>query len=111
MAVIIESVIKSNPLGRWYIALSDTTEEESLEVCLDIYEYADKIEKIGEEYGGDVEVVWSSDDNVTPEQINEVRMQIMAYEAEQEALKEGETHMPDGTPNFQASEDTPGFQG
>jgi hypothetical protein len=111
MAVIIESVIKSNPVGRWYIALSDTTEEESLEVCLDIYEYADKIEKMGEEYGGDVEVVWSSDDNVTPEQINEVRMQILAYEAEQEALKEGETHMPDGTPNFQASEDTPGFQG
>lgn len=107
MAVIIESVIKSNPLGRWYIALSDTTEEDSLEVCLDIYEYAEKIEKMGEEYGGDVEVVWSSEDNVTPEQINEVRMQIMAYEAEQEAIKENDPYLPDGTPNFQAVEDTP----
>jgi hypothetical protein len=110
MSVIIESVIKSNPVGRWYIALSDTTEEDSLEVCLDIYEYAEKIEKMGEEYGGDVEVVWSSDDNVTPEQINEVRMQIIAYEAEQEALKEKESHMPDGTPNFQAADGTPEFK-
>ena len=102
MAVIIESVIKSNPVGRWYIALSDTTEEDSLEVCLDIYEYAEKVEKMGEEYGGDVEVVWSSDENVTPKQINEVRMQIMEYEAEQEAMKEKESHMSDGKPNFQA---------
>ena len=111
MSVIIESVIKSNPLGRWYIALSDTTQEDSLEVCLDIYEYAMKVEKMGAEYGDDVQVVWSSDENVTPEQINEVRMQIMAYEAEQEALKENESHMPDGTPNFQATEGTPDFQG
>jgi len=107
MAVIIESVIKSNPVGRWYIQLSDTTEEESMEICLDINEYARKIEEMGEEYGGDVEVAWSSDSNVTPEQINEVRMQMMQYEAELEALREQESaeemdaHQADGTPNFQ----------
>lgn len=100
--VVIESVIKSNPLGRWYIELSDTMKEESMEICLDINEYAQKIEMMGEEYGGAVEVAWSSEDNVTPEQINEVRMQIMAYEAELEAQKENATHMPDGTPNFNA---------
>jgi len=104
--VVIESVIKSNPLGRWYIELSDTLKEEgeqgSMEICLDINEYAQKIEIMGQEYGGDVEVAWSSEDNVTPEQINEVRMQIMAYEAEIEAKKQEETHMPDGTPNFNA---------
>jgi len=104
MMVVIESVIKSNPLGRWYIELSDTMKEEGEDrvVCLDINEYAQKIEIMGEEYGGDVEVAWSSEDNVTPEQINEVRMQIMAYEAELEAQKENATHMPDGTPNFNA---------
>ncbi len=88
MAVIIESVIKSNPIGRWYIELFDTMKDDEPEnrvVCLDVFEYADKIEMIGQEYGGDIEVAWSSDDNVTPEQINEVRMQMMAYEAEQEA--------------------------
>lgn len=98
--VVIESVIKSNPLGRWYIELSDTMKEESMEICLDIHEYAQKIEMMGEEYGGEVEVAWSTEDNVTPAQINEVRQQIMAYEAEIEAKEQEATHMPDGTPNF-----------
>ena len=102
MSTLIESVIKSNPLGRWYIELSDTMKEDSMEICLDIYEYAQKIEKMGEEYGGEIEIAWSSEDNVTPEQINEVRMQMNAYEAEQEAKKEGVGNMPDGTPNFGA---------
>ena len=102
--VVIESVIKSNPLGRWYIELSDAMKEEGEDrvVCLDINEYAQKIETMGQEYGGDVEVAWSSEENVTPEQINEVRMQIMAYEAELEAQKENATHMSDGIPNFNA---------
>ena len=99
---MIESIIKSNPLGRWYIELSDTMKEESMEICLDINEYAQKVEKMGEEYGGEVEVAWSSDDDVTVEQINEVRQQIMAYEDEVEAQKQEATHMPDGTPNFSA---------
>ena len=86
---LIESVIKSNALGRWYIELSDTMKEESLEnriICLDINEYAEKIELMGAEYNGEVEISWSSDDNVTPTQINEVRQQIMAHEAEQNSL-------------------------
>jgi len=84
MAVIIESIIKSNPIGKWYIELRDTTQEDKFEICLDIEEYAQKIEEMGEEYGGDIEVVWSAEDNVTKEQINEVRMQINAYEAKRE---------------------------
>jgi len=85
--VIIESTIKSNPMGRWYIELSDTTKEESLEMCIDINDYAKKIEMMGAEYGGEVEVAWSSDDNVTEVQINEVRMQMMVYETEIESQK------------------------
>ena len=98
--IVIESVIKTNPLGRWYIELSDTTKEESMEICLDINEYAQKVEMMGEAYGGEVEVAWSSEENVSLAQINEVRQQIMAYEAEVEAQQQGATHMPDGTPNF-----------
>lgn len=86
--VVIESVIKTNPLGRWYIELSDTMKEESMEICLDIYEYAQKIAMMGEEYGGEVEVAWSTEENVTPAQINEVRQQIMAYETEIEAQQD-----------------------
>ena len=90
MAIIIESIIKSNPMGRWYIELIDTMKDEDPQnrvVCLDIFEYAEKIELIGQEYGGDIEIAWSSDDNVTPVQINEVRQQMMAYETEQNLEK------------------------
>ncbi len=103
MAGVIESVIKTSPLGRWFIELTDTMKEDAEPIfCMDIYEYADKIEEIGKEYDGTVEVIWSSDDGVTPEQINEVRMQMNAYEAEQEAKKQNAEQMPDGTPNFEA---------
>ncbi len=103
MAGVIESTIKTSPLGRWYIELSDTMKDDAEPViCMDIYEYADKLEEMGKEYDGVVEAIWASDDNVTPEQINEVRMQMNAYEAEQEAKKEGVGNMPDGTPNFSA---------
>ena len=103
MAGVIESTIKTSPLGRWYIELSDTMKDDAEPVfCMDVYEYADKLEEMGKEYDGIVETIWSSDDNVTPEQINEVRMQMNAYEAEQEAKKDGVNNMPDGTPNFEA---------
>ncbi len=105
MSVLIQSTIKTNPLGRWYIELKDTTEENHMEICLDINEYAVKIEEIGAEYGGEIEVAWQSDDNVTPVQIHEVRMAMNAYEAEREAREAAEaqggaTHQADGTPNF-----------
>ena len=79
-AVIFESVIKTNPIGRWYIEIRNTTEVDKTEVSLDIDGYATKIEGMGAEYGGDVKVVWSAEENVTQDQINEVRMQMMSYE-------------------------------
>lgn len=91
--VIIESVIKSNPLGKWYIELFDTSKDDTPEsrvICLDVFEYAQKVEEMGKDYGEDVEIAWSSDSNVTPEQINEVRMQMNAYEAEQESIRANE---------------------
>jgi len=100
MSVMIKSTIRSNPLGRWYIELQDSFDEDKKMVCLDINEYAQKIEMMGEEYGGDIDVAWESDENVTPLQINEVRAQIIEYEARQEAQKGTKTHRSDGTPNF-----------
>jgi len=103
VSTIIESVIKTNPLGRWYIELMDTMKDESDEnriICLDVFEYAQKIEVLSKEYEGELEIAWSSEDDVSLAQINEVRQQIMAYEAEIEAKQQEATHMPDGTPNF-----------
>ena len=111
MSVIINSTIKTNALGRWYIELNDTTEEDHMLICLDVNEYAAKIEEIGQEYGNDIEIAWSSADDVSPEQINEVRMQMNAYEAEREAREAAEAagggaeapttnYNADGTPSF-----------
>ena len=97
-AVILESVIKTNPVGRWYLELRDS-EEERTEVCLDLDEYAQKIEDMGAIYGGDVEVAWSSEEDVTQVQINEVRQAMMVYEQKlQEAQQkfENEGSNPNG---------------
>ena len=106
MSVVIQSIIKTNPMGRWYIELVDPNEEETADrmICLDIQEYAQKVETISEDYGNDMEIAWESAEDVTPLQINEVRQQIMAYEAEQEAkMNDAPQGMPqDGgewTPN------------
>lgn len=86
MPGLIASTIKTNPMGRWYIEISDTSKPEKVEICLDIVEYEEKIAAMGKEYNGKIEVVWSADADVTPAQIHEIRQQIMVYEAEQEAI-------------------------
>lgn len=87
-AVIFDSIIKTNPLGRWYLELRDS-QEDVTEVCLNLDEYAQKIEDMGAIYGGDIEVAWAAEENVTQEQINEVRQAMMEYEQKlQEQHKE-----------------------
>ncbi len=83
-AALFESIIRSNPVGKWYIELIDTSEEGRREFCLDIDEYAQKIEDMGAEYGGDIEVRWHADENVSEQQLNEVRMQMAKYQQELE---------------------------
>ena len=84
MPAIIQSIIKTNPIGKWYIELIDENAQESEKIiCLDINEYAEKINIMGAEYGADVQVVWSQEENVTPTQVNEVRQQMIAYEQTQ----------------------------
>jgi len=34
-AVILETVIKTNPVGRWYLEIRDS-EEQRTEICLDL---------------------------------------------------------------------------
>ena len=80
MSGILEARIMSNPMGRWYIEISDEAEGIK-EYCLDFAEFEEKITLMGDRYGGDIEVAWSADKNVTKEQINEVRMHMLEYEA------------------------------
>ncbi len=83
----IVSIIKVNPEGRWYFELVDE-EQDRVEYALDVDEYAAKIEDMGQIYGGYVEVIWQQEENVTKKQIDEIRYEMMAYEAKMEALRE-----------------------
>jgi len=65
MAVKFISHVEQNGIGEWFIKLTDTLEETSV-ICNNIDEYADKIEELGGEYGGDIEVVWTRSNLLTP---------------------------------------------
>jgi hypothetical protein len=105
---LFETVVKTNPVGRWYIEVIDTTQDGVSEVCLDLDEYAQKIEVMGAVHGGEIEVAWSAEEDVTPLQMNEVRNAMMAFEQKMEAEKqqaakeqgETESHQADGSPKF-----------
>jgi len=94
-AIILETVIKSNPIGRWYLEIRDS-EEDRTEVCLDLDEYAQKIEDMGAIYGGDVEVAWAAEENVTEIQINEVRQAMMVYEQKLQEEQTGQNNSDNG---------------
>ena len=76
MAIVFESTIKNDGLGGWYIVLKDTTDNR-VEICKDIKEYEEKLTKLSEDYGGEIdEVKWFKDDDVSEQSLNEIRMQM-----------------------------------
>jgi len=83
MSVIFESVIKVNPMDYgWYIELTDTVDGRVAK-CENLDEFEKKMQEFGNDYGGNIdEVKWSSDDNVPPEMINEIRLGLDKYNEE-----------------------------
>lgn len=76
MSVIFEATIKENGIGGWYIELKDTV-SQTTEVCNDLTQFEEKIEAMGQEYGGQIdEVKWGKDENVSPEHMYEVQAQM-----------------------------------
>ena len=65
MAVKFISHVDQDGLGNWFIKLTDTLEESSV-LCKDLDEYTNKIEELGAEYGGEIEVVWTRSNLLTP---------------------------------------------
>ena len=74
MSVVFESRVKMSPDGHgWYIELKDRVDGRVVN-CQDLEEFEKNIEEFGLDYGGRIdEVRWSSDSNVYPEIINEIR--------------------------------------
>lgn len=82
MSVIFESVIKIDANGEWFIELTDTVDGR-VELCKDIEEFADKVQELGNDYGGNIdEVKWSKDDNVPSNIMNEIREEMAKHQAE-----------------------------
>ncbi len=65
MAVKFISHVEEDGMGGWFIKLTDTLEEVDV-ICKDLDEYAIKIEELGADYGGDIEVVWTKSNLLSP---------------------------------------------
>lgn len=82
MKVIFISNIKVNRVGNWYIELKDTVDGR-IEICNDLEEFSKKIEELGGDYGGAIdEVKWVVDEDVRPDQLDEVRMGMAKFQEE-----------------------------
>jgi len=79
MAVKFISTIKEDGLGGWFIELLDTLDNR-VATCKDTASYEDAIEQMGDDYGGDIEVEWKKDDNVTIAHFEEVKIEIAKYQ-------------------------------
>ncbi len=106
MAVKFISHVDQNGVGEWFIKLTDTLEETSV-VCNNIDEYANKIEELGGMYGGDIEVVWTRSNLLTPANYQDLqeKMALMQEKYQEEIDKingvnqEEESNMSGFNPN------------
>ena len=64
-----------NGIGEWFIKLTDTLEETTV-ICKNLDEYAAKIEEMGDDYGGDIEVVWTRSKLLTPANYQDLEEQM-----------------------------------
>ena len=95
--VIFEATIKSDNVGGWFIELKDTTDGR-VEICKDMDEFEEKIEAMGDDYGGHIdEVRWLKEDDLHPAIMDEIRS-IMAEKRAKIEEERGEFITPVGTP-------------
>ena len=84
--------IKLAPLGGWYLLLENTITEKEFE-CKSIPEFNEKLIMLQNLYPKhELKVDWlEADRNILPEYINDIRQQLIAYEAELESQEEEQT--------------------
>ena len=67
--------------GSWLIRLTDTLDNRTA-LCKSLEEFKTKLEELGDDYGGDVEVVWSKEQDVTDTHFKEIHNGMSAYKEE-----------------------------
>ena len=85
--------------GGWLIRLTDTVDNRVV-TCKSLEEFNVKLEDFGEDYGGDVEVVWGKDQDVTDEHFREIHNGMAAYK---------EKEVEDTSADLEVQEETSGF--
>ncbi len=88
MAVKFISYVDQDAIGNWFIKLTDTLEEKDV-ICKDLDDYAAKIEELGDDYGGDIEVVWTRSNLLTPANYQDLqeKMAVMQEKYQEEIDK------------------------
>ena len=95
--VIFEATIKNDNAGGWFIELKDTTDDR-VEICKDLDEFEEKIEAMGDDYGGHIdEVRWLKDDDLHPAAMDEIRA-LMAEKRAKIEEERGDFITPVATP-------------
>ncbi len=62
----------------WLIRLTDTVDNR-VALCYSLEEFKTNIEEFGDDYGGDVEVIWSKDKDVTDIHFKEIHTGMALY--------------------------------
>ena len=95
--VIFEATIKNDNAGGWFIELKDT-EDGRVEICKDLDEFEEKIEAMGDDYGGHIdEVRWLKDEDLHPAAMDEIRA-LMAEKRAKIEEERGDFITPVATP-------------
>ncbi len=81
MAVKFTSHVEIDKVGGWFIELTDTLEDTKV-ICKDLDEYKIKIEELGGEYGGEIEVVWTRSPLLTPKHYQEIEEKMAKFQEE-----------------------------
>lgn len=95
--VIFEATIKNDKAGGWFIELKDT-QDGRVEICKDLDEFEEKIEMLGDDYGGHIdEVRWLKDDDLHPAAMDQIRA-LMAEKRAKIEEERGDFITPIATP-------------
>jgi hypothetical protein len=66
----------------WLIRLTDTLDNR-VAICKSLEEFKKNIEELGDDYGGDVEVAWSKNQDVTDKHFKEIHDGMAQYKEQE----------------------------
>lgn len=75
MPALFTANVEEGENNSWVIKLTDVEENKEV-VCKDMDDFSKQIALMGEEYGADIEVKWSKNDDVTDEHFYEVHQEM-----------------------------------